>query len=90
MREFILKYTGKIPKCTKILTVFNIDFRNLHKISEILVCRNFVHQFVYDGRKFGCYLMDYLKRDRFKQTFLNSHCNKVNFAIQKKPKINKC
>ena len=45
----------------KILTVFNIDFQNLHKISEILVYRNYVHQFVHDGRKFGCYLMDYLK-----------------------------
>ena len=48
-------------KMHKILTVFNIDFQNLHKISEILVYRNYVHQFVDDGRKFGCYLMDYLK-----------------------------
>ena len=41
------------------IRLINIDFRNLHKISEILVYRNPVHQFVHGARKLGCYLMDY-------------------------------
>ena len=37
-------------------------------ISEILVYRNPVHQFVHGARKLGCYLMDYKTKCKSKST----------------------
>ena len=57
-RPFLLKFKtpvilGKIQTKHDRIRFINIDFRNLNKISEILVYRNPVHQFVHGARKLG-------------------------------------
>ena len=57
-RPFLLKFKtsvilGKIQTKHDRIRFINIDFRNLNKISEILVYRNPIHQFVHGARKLG-------------------------------------